>query len=192
MQRSSSQLRKAYEYVRQQMALGKPITNDRGEMKGLGFSHATLEVARALVQHASWVTADLTPADTSQLSTSKRAELEKWKREQQYILKQEAMAEAYAFLNEFIIPDLNAKHERAEQIINRYDGIMPRSDFRKILSALHPDNARDDAAAARLQEAFAIFKGLEPVLVKAPPTAANKDSKFPRTFEELAARKKGK
>jgi hypothetical protein len=55
--------------------------------------------------------------------------------------------------------------EYANRIIERYKGLMSRSDYMKILAATHPDHSNSEHA----REAFELVKRLEKLLVKPEP-----------------------
>jgi hypothetical protein len=95
------------------------------------------------------------------------------------------------------LPEYHEKLAEAERILNSYQGIMPRVQFRKILACLHPDRSMSDQ---KLNEAFNIVEKLEAVLVKKEEQErASSTFQFPRTYEEamkmkrdLAAARKAK
>jgi hypothetical protein len=84
------------------------------------------------------------------------------------------------------LPDYEQKLREAERVINTYEGLMSRADFRKIWACLHPDRG---ASQTMLAEAFDIFSKHEQVLVKKEKEQRISKMPFPRTYAEAMAMK---
>jgi hypothetical protein len=79
------------------------------------------------------------------------------------------------------LPDYERKLREAEDVLNTYEGIMSRSDFRKIWACLHPDGG---ASKRMMTEAFDIFAKHEKVLVKKEKEQREPTMQFPRNYQE--------
>jgi hypothetical protein len=90
--------------------------------------------------------------------------------------------------DETFIPHAFAKAEYADEVLATRHGIMSASDFKKILTCLHPDTAMP-SWKERCAEAFDLFKKLERLLIK-PDTSGTPPSELPSTVGELLARRK--
>jgi hypothetical protein len=99
----------------------------------------------------------------------------------------ELRAEKRRWFDEIYLPDINAKLTRAERIIAGHKGMIPRSDYRKILACLHPDIA-PEGHKDRFADAFNSFRELESVLVKADEKPFT--STLPTSLADLLARRK--
>jgi hypothetical protein len=84
------------------------------------------------------------------------------------------------------LPDYEQKLREAEQVINTYEGLMSRADFRKIWGCLHPDRG---ASKTMLAEAFDLFAKHERVLVKKEKEQRQPKMPFPQTYAEAMAMK---
>jgi hypothetical protein len=84
------------------------------------------------------------------------------------------------------LPDYEQKLREAERVINTYEGLISRADFRKIWACLHPDRG---ASQTMLAEAFDIFSKHEQVLVKKEKEQRTPKMPFPRTYAEAMAMK---
>lgn len=93
---------------------------------------------------------------------------------------------ADAFVNQNILPVYGKRIELAEQIIASHKGVMTKSQFRKVLSVLHPDSTQDEEHKKKLAAVFDMFKSLEPVLIE-PKTAEIEP--LAATVEEFTAKK---
>jgi len=83
-------------------------------------------------------------------------------------------------------PDYQKKIDDAEAVIKARRGAMPRSKYRMILAALHPDS-RKGLSDKRLADAFDEFAKHELVLVKEAELSTNTLKPLPSTLEELQA-----
>lgn len=90
-------------------------------------------------------------------------------------------------LNDFVLPSLREREALADRIIKARKAIIPRSIFRTILAALHPDQRDPDKIAS----AFSAFKQLEVVLVGEAENP-QPHSTMPTTAEELMKMRKTK
>jgi hypothetical protein len=103
-----------------------------------------------------------------------------------------ARQEARRIVDELSIPNYLETLKKVEGMLKWTRGVMPRSEYRKILACLHPDMARD-GHAKRFEEAFRLFNQYEAKLVIDNEQAdIKKVSTLPRTVEEMLARKQAK
>lgn len=91
------------------------------------------------------------------------------------------------FIQVKLAPRYGRRIELAEQIIAARKGIMTKSQYRKILSVLHPDVATDEAQKAKLAAVFDLFKSFEAVLLE--PKAADLEP-IEAVIEEFVAKNK--
>ena len=97
------------------------------------------------------------------------------------------MLEAKRRQDEISLPHYFETLRRVERKLAAHRGVMPRSEYRKILACLHPDSVEDPARKPRFEEAFRLFNSYEVKLVSDDKAAAL--SGLPKTREEMMARK---
>lgn len=86
------------------------------------------------------------------------------------------------FLEETILPQHRKEQEQAQQIMRARKGIMDKTSFRLIWSALHPDS-RKSISDRKLGEAFDVFSRLEKLLLDEKQSPTN-FQKLPQTMAE--------
>jgi hypothetical protein len=172
---------RAREVVRPIVESGQPISRKKlSEEHGLSVS--AIQRAAAAEQVRIETELQIKPDD---LSMSARDKLDAAIRQHKHKLDQEfesrVQAEGRKRLEETILPMLNKRRAEYDAVIKSRKGIMPRSVFRKILAALHPD---EGASKKMREETFQIFKDLELVLVSEKELPTN-GTDMPRTYEEM-------
>jgi hypothetical protein len=70
-------------------------------------------------------------------------------------------ARVQEFLENTIMPKLQAEQAEARRVMESRKGIMDKKAFRKIVECLHSDRVIDPVLKPKYDEAFIIFKGLE-------------------------------
>jgi hypothetical protein len=70
-------------------------------------------------------------------------------------------ARVQEFLENTIMPKLQAEQAEARRVMESRKGIMDKKAFRKIVECLHSDRVTDSELKPKYDEAFIIFKGLE-------------------------------
>jgi hypothetical protein len=80
----------------------------------------------------------------------------------------------------------NARHY--EKVLSMRRGVMSRTEYRSILSCLHPDRIQDETLKKRYADAFHLFTKLEKAVLneRESPT---KPSDLPKTVDELMRRR---
>jgi hypothetical protein len=128
--------------------------------------------------------ADLAPSAQQKFDAALRAH----KKALEVQFEQKVQAEVQKRVEELVIPHFQQKERDAERVIKARKSVMPRATYRKILAALHPDDAMSKDSK---REVFLAFKELELVIVgEAEMPTGN--SSLPSTLEELMKRRKVK
>lgn len=132
------------------------------------------------------------PPDPVDLSQSAREKFDAALRAHKKMLdvqfEQRVQAEVKQRVEELILPHFQQKERDAERIIKARKSVMPRSTYRKILAALHPDDSMSKEAKRLTFEAF---KDLE-LLVVGEAEMPTGGTTLPGSLEELLQRRKVK
>jgi transposase len=129
--------------------------------------------------------------DRSELSMTAQEKLDsairQHKRKLDFEFEDRVRAESLKHIDEMILPQYLKEIDEARAIIKARKGVMPYTDFRKILACLHPDRV-DKAQQVLYTEVFQLFKSYQIVLCKeAELPTLHMD--MPRTYAEHMARK---
>lgn len=91
------------------------------------------------------------------------------------------------FVERHILPVYGKRIELAETIIRSHKGVMSKSQYRRMLSCLHPDSTQDEEHKKKLAAVFDLVKSLEALLIE-PKTA--EFEALATTIEEFTATKR--
>lgn len=178
---SFAEANRVYEYIVSLETKGRKLAPVKEVAKKLNVTERSVEKAvyRRKCERLNPV------IDPDTLSLSQRDKVEAVLRVARKNLEKEYQSrvdlEAKKMVETIVIPAYSETIEKAKRIIATGSGVMPRSEFRKILAALHPDANTEE----RRDEAFNLFKQYEFTLVKEKVDLGT----LPRTVEELMKRR---
>lgn len=131
--------------------------------------------------------------DDLSMSAQKKldAALLRYKRDLDASLEKKVREMVTAELERLVMDYYREKVDQYQRVINAHKGLMPRATYRLILSCLHPDS-RKSVSDEKLAAAMNAFLVREVTLCQKDPDEQNRMADWPRTREELAARRAAK
>ena len=121
-----------------------------------------------------------------------KAKLEKMAKaqevQQKRTFRQEVEVEAKKWLDD-LLPSYSDEYRRYKRFNDAYKGVFSKTEYKRLLSCLHPDRVSDDLKE-KFEDAFNLVKGKEELLCGSKQN--DNPSSLPSTVADLMARRKVK
>jgi hypothetical protein len=173
--RTTPQLDKAREIIRESIESAKPVSPHKLEQKH-GISHVTFDMAITAELARKEALSEPPEIKPDMLSMTAQQKLDLAMKQHKEKLNREFSAAVNLRVQEFLEntmgPILRKEQAEARRLTESRKGVMSRKDYIKIRACLHPDNITDPERKPKYEAAFKLFEDVEKLLLneKESPT----------------------